>query len=327
MRKCLLLLLMLALLYTCAAAEDEELSIADVLTQVHPDVANTIQQTPTPAEMKEAEVASFYEADGSVLITLTAGGDVELGGTVYEEELARHGGDAAFLTHNIQSTLLADDLTILNLVNAPSLCTKALFVGGAELFTTQQSGLQVQEVKGLKIANLNYSCLDNLDDVWNRLTQEVAAAKAQYPFVIVSFTWGSKDSYTPDDTQAALGRAAVDAGADLVLGHGSRHIQPIEYYGGAYICYSLGSFISSVDEKPDDMSSFLFQLHIRIRHDVLTQEGFRILPIRISSRTDKNDLIPSLLNKAAAVDSIITTLNENGKGLPFTVEEYPLSWQ
>lgn len=326
MRKCLLLLLLLVLAFSCASAEDEELSIADVLTQVHPDVANTIQQTPTPAEEKAEEAASIYEADGSVLITLTAGGDVELGGTVYEVELTRHEGDAAFLTHNIQSTLLADDLTILNLVNAPSLCTKALYDGGAELFTTLQSGMQVQEVKGLKIANLNYSCRDDLEDVWSRLAQEVAVAKAQYAFVIVSFTWGSENSYTPDDTQTALGRAAVDAGADLVLGHGSRHIQPIEFYGGAYICYSLGSFISSADEKPDDMSSFLFQLHLRIRNDVLTQEGFRILPIRISSRTDRNDLAPSLLDKATAVDSIITTLRENAKNLPFAVEEYPLSW-
>lgn len=326
MRKCLLLPLLLSLVFTGAFAEDEELSIADVLTQVHPDVANTIQQTPTPAEEQAEEAASIYEADGSVLITITVGGDVELGGTVYEDELARYAGDATFLTRNIQDTLLADDLTILNLVNAPNLCTNALLEGGAELFTAPLSGMQVQEVKGLKIANLNYACQDDLESVWNRLSQDIAVAKAQYAFVIVSFTWGSENCYTPDDTQTALGRAAVDAGANLVLGHGSRHIQPIEYYGGAYICYSLGCFISSANEKPDDMSSFLFQLHLRIRNDALTQEGFRILPIRISSRTDRNDLTPTLLDKAAAVDSLITTLRENAKDLPFAVEEYLLSW-
>lgn len=325
MRKCLLLLLALVLVCACAAAEDEEVSIADVLTQVHPDVANTIQQTPTPEEVQEQEAASIYEADGSVLITLTAAGDVELGGTVYDNELARYAGDLAFLTRNIQETLLADDLTILHLVDAPVLCSAALNAGGVELLTAQQ-GVQVQEVKGLKIAVVSYSCLEDWEAVWNSLTQDIAAAKAQYPFVIVSFHWGDENSYTPDDTQTLLGRAAVDAGADLVLGHHSQHIQPIEYYGGAYICYSLGAFIDSTNEKPDDMSSFLFQLRLRIRDDVLTQEGFRILPIRISSRTDRNDLTPTLLDKASAVDSIITTLQENGKNLPFVVDEYKLGW-
>lgn len=326
MRKCLLLLLALLLACTCAAAEDEELSIADVLTQAHPDVANTIQQTPTPEETRAEEAASIYENDGSVLITLTAGGDVQLGGAVFEDELARHAGDAAFLTRNIQETLQTDDLTILNLVEAPALCAGTLSGAGAELLSAPQAGLQATEVKGLKIAVLNYTCLENPEAVQARLAQDIAAAKAQYPFVIVSFTWGSEGSYTPDDTQTLLGRTAAEAGAGLVLGHGSRHIQPIEHYSGAYICYSLGSFTCSASEKPDDMSSFLFQLHLRIQDGELTQEGFRILPIRISSRTDRNDLSPTLLDKAAAVDSILTTLQENGKALPFVVEAYPLSW-
>lgn len=326
MRKCLLLLLALMLACTCAAAEDEELSITDVLNQAHPGVADTIQQTPTPEQVQAEEAASIYEADGSVLITITAGGDVELGGSVYEDELARYTGDAAFLTRNIQETLLADDLTILNVLESPTLGRAALIAGGVEAMTTQVRSMQIKEVKGLQIAILSYSCQSDLEGVWNHLSQDVAAAKAQYPFVIVSFIWGDEHSYTPNDTQTALGRMAADAGADLVLGHGSRHIQPIESYNGAYICYSLGSFSSAASEKPDDMSSFLFQLHLRIRNGELSQEGFRIIPIRISSRTDRNDLAPTLLDKAAAVDSILTTLQENGKALPFVVEAYPLSW-
>lgn len=197
MRRCLLLLLALMLACTCAAAEDQELSIADVLTQVHPDVANTIQQTPEPSAVQAQEEASIYEKDGSVLITLTAGGEVTLGGTIYEDELARHSGDAAFLARNLQETLLEDDLTILSLVEAPALCTTALAAGGAELLTPQQAGPLAQEVKGLQIAVLSYSCLEDWTAVEARLVQDIAAAKTQYPFVIVSFRWGQEDSYTP----------------------------------------------------------------------------------------------------------------------------------
>lgn len=323
MRKCLLLALVL--LCTTAAAADEELSITDVLSQTDPAVASTIQQTPVPQE-EPVEEETIYELDGSVLITITAGGDVTLGGTVYDSELARYAGDAAFLTRNLQETLLADDLTLVNLVDAPTLCQDALRADGVDVFTTAAYELQIQEVKGLKIGILSYSALENPDALLARLPQDVAAAKAQCPFVIVSFHWGEENSYTASDTQTILGRSAVDAGADLVLGHHSQHIQPIEYYGGAYICYSLGTFVSSDSEKPDDMSSFLFQLRLRIRDDQLTQESFRILPIRISSRTDRNDLAPTLLEKVSAIDSILTTLQENGKALPFVVDSYPLTW-
>ena len=69
-------------------------------------------------------------------------------------------------------------------------------------------------------------------------------------------------------------------------------MNPIEYYNGVYICYSLGNFCFAGNSKPSDMSSFMFQTHWRIRDDEITNEGFRIIPIRISSRTDRATTYP-----------------------------------
>ena len=93
-----------------------------------------------------------------------------------------------------------------------------------------------------------------------------------------------------------------------------------------YICYSLGNFCFAGNSKPSDMSSFMFQTRFRVKDGVVSNEGFRIIPIRISSRTDYNDFTPTPLTKDTAIDSVLTTLKENGRKLEYAVSEYPLDW-
>ena len=191
--------------------------------------------------------------------------------------------------------------------------------------------LGVIDVKGIQIAMLSYLCIDRYDQLWNTVPAEIAAAKEMYPLVIVSFHWGTELKYYPTDNQIKMGRLAVDSGADLVLGHHSHRIQPIEQYKGVYICYSLGNFCFAGNSKPSDMTSYLFQTRFRVREgengQEITNEGFIIIPIRISSRTDKNDFIPTVLTKESTIDSILNTLKENGrKHCDYAVSEYPLAW-
>ena len=191
--------------------------------------------------------------------------------------------------------------------------------------------LGVIDVKGIQIAMLSYLCIDRYDQLWNTVPAEIAAAKEMYPLVIVSFHWGTELKYYPTDNQIKMGRLAVDSGADLVLGHHSHRIQPIEQYKGVYICYSLGNFCFAGNSKPSDMTSYLFQTRFRVREgengQEITNEGFIIIPIRISSRTDKNDFIPTVLTKESTIDSILNTLKENGrKHSDYAVSEYPLAW-
>ena len=190
--------------------------------------------------------------------------------------------------------------------------------------------LGVIEVKGIEIAMLSYLCIDRYDQLWDKVPADIKAAKEAYPLVIVNFHWGNELMYHPTDNQIKMGRLAVDAGADLVLGHHSHRIQPIEYYNGVYICYSLGNFCFAGNSKPSDMTSYLFQTRFRIREGAdgqqITNEGFIIIPIRISSRTDRNDFIPTVLTKESAIDAILSTLKEHGRKLDYAVDSYPLSW-
>ncbi len=82
-----------------------------------------------------------------------------------------------------------------------------------------------------------------MDTVAVKSAIRAAARKADY--VIVSFHWGVEKSYYPTDRQVRDGRAAVDAGADLVLSHHPHRIQGVEYYRNGLIAYSLGNFVFS----------------------------------------------------------------------------------
>ncbi len=182
-------------------------------------------------------------------------------------------------------------------------------------------------VKGIDVAMLSYLCIDRYESLWDKVPADIAAAKEKYPLVIVSFHWGNEKDYSPTENQIKMGRLAVDAGADLVVGHHSHRMNPIECYNGVYICYSLGNFCFAGNIKPDDMSSFVFQIRFKVKDGVCTSRGFRIIPIRISSKSNTNDFIPTPYTDGSKIDAVVTTLKDNGKKLTYAVAEYPLDWK
>ena len=65
-------------------------------------------------------------------------------------------------------------------------------------------------------------------------------SEAPPPFVVVRPRWGRRHRWITEGQQA-LGRALIDAGADLVVGHGSGTLQEVERYEERWIVYGLGS--------------------------------------------------------------------------------------
>lgn len=83
----------------------------------------------------------------------------------------------------------------------------------------------------------------------DRVCTTIAAAKAEADAVIVAIHWGvppfwlSPSQGLLAEYQQPLGRTLIEAGADLVCGHHSHTLHPIELYRGKPICYSLGNFL------------------------------------------------------------------------------------
>jgi poly-gamma-glutamate capsule biosynthesis protein CapA/YwtB (metallophosphatase superfamily) len=79
--------------------------------------------------------------------------------------------------------------------------------------------------------------------VRERVAAAVDSARRTADLVVVSFHWGKELHSLPEPYQREFGHAAVDAGADLVLGHHPHVLQGFELYRGKPIAYSLGNFV------------------------------------------------------------------------------------
>ena len=69
---------------------------------------------------------------------------------------------------------------------------------------------------------------------------DVAALRAEADIVVASCHWGVGREVL--QYMAEIAHAAVDSGADIVIGHGPHYSLPVEIYRGKPIFYGLGSF-------------------------------------------------------------------------------------
>jgi Bacterial capsule synthesis protein PGA_cap len=72
------------------------------------------------------------------------------------------------------------------------------------------------------------------------LAADIAALRAQADVVVGSFHWGLHREVL--QYMSEIAHTAIDAGADLVVGHGPHYSLPVEVYRGKPIFYGLGSF-------------------------------------------------------------------------------------
>ncbi len=75
------------------------------------------------------------------------------------------------------------------------------------------------------------------------MQQDVRALRECVDVLVVSCHWGVSGSEEIVDYQVEIGHAAIDAGANLVMGHHPHVPQRVEVYNERVIFYSLGNFI------------------------------------------------------------------------------------
>jgi poly-gamma-glutamate synthesis protein (capsule biosynthesis protein) len=75
------------------------------------------------------------------------------------------------------------------------------------------------------------------------LKSSIQNLKSKSDFIVVTMHAGTEYAKTPNTAQTAFAHAAVDDGADMVIGSHPHWVQTIEEYNGKYIFYSLGNFI------------------------------------------------------------------------------------
>lgn len=84
-----------------------------------------------------------------------------------------------------------------------------------------------------------------------RVSADVAAIRPDVDLVVVILHSGYEYIEEPSEPQVAAARAAVDAGADLVVGHHAHILQGIHRYNDGVIAYGLGNFLFNIDGPPE----------------------------------------------------------------------------
>jgi len=121
------------------------------------------------------------------------------------------------------------------------------------------------------------------------MLNDVRSARAAADIVIVSLNWGKLSAAKPTKAQQDLAQQIADAGADVIVGSGSRVVQPVTWLtskvadGGirqTLCAWSLGSLINE-SRKDGNVIGMLLQLQIFFDGDSISFEKVCYTPTYI----------------------------------------------
>lgn len=158
-----------------------------------------------------------------------------------------------------------------------------------------------------------YSLRDNHEKV---LAEVVELKKNCEGFLVCSIHWGLEGLDYPGPDEVRLGRALIDAGVDVVVGHHSHLLWPIERYKNGLIFYSLGNFVFDLWARDTKLS---------VIADIRLKEGespdYSLVPVVIG---EGFTLAPA---DASESSEILARLSENIQPVELTAEEYEQNHQ
>jgi hypothetical protein len=159
---------------------------------------------------------------------------------------------------------------------------EALEAAGLE-HTGAEDQITVVEVKGVKVAVVGFSSYagaNPLNDL-DAAAAVVSSARDKADLVVVQVHMGAEGSdknHVKPGTETYFGenrgnpikfsRTVIDAGADLVVGHGPHVLRGMEFYKGKLIAYSLGNFAGGGRTlSRDGILKYAGVLHVSLTKD------------------------------------------------------------
>ena len=123
-----------------------------------------------------------------------------------------------------------------------------------------------------------------------RFKDDIADLRRRVDFLVASNHWGLDHDVL--DYQREIGHAAIDAGADLVMGHGPHHPLGIEVYKDKPIFYSLGSFSFETGHRARRHPDWIgLMVRLSLERGALREAAFSFV-----RHNEKNETIPRPLS-------------------------------
>ena len=152
-----------------------------------------------------------------------------------------------------------------------------------------------------------------------RMINDIKQLKEKSDIVIVSYHWGVSGTTEPVSYQSDIGKAVIDAGADLVFGHGPHKYQKIELYQGKPILHSLGQAVF------DDIRSNRNTRHREglLANVVIKDKKISLVTLVPTWREDDNEvrLYDPNVGKGHELFGYLQSINEEGAELKIKGKE------
>jgi len=178
------------------------------------------------------------------------------------------------------------------------------YVGAGKNFTESHTA-KIIERNGVKVAYLGYTNLlpyslrqvDSVPSVAGidvgQIEKDIQKARDEGAHIVVtSFHFGEEYETKHNQYQEQIAHAAIDAGADLVIGHHPHVVQEVEKYNNGIIAYSLGNLIFDQNFSVD--TSFGQVLRV-----IADKEGLK------KAETIQVDFSSTYVPKVGTIESIL----------------------
>ncbi len=157
---------------------------------------------------------------------------------------------------------------------------------------------------------------DLSDQRVDRIGDLIRSVRQPRDVVIASIHWGSNWGFAVPDEHVRFAHGLIRAGVDLVHGHSSHHVRPVEVFDGKLILYGCGDFlddyegIAGYEEFRDDLTVMYFPAV-----DALTG---RLVELQLTPMQIKHFRV----NRASPEDAgwIMDTINRESRKFGFRVE-------
>ena len=149
---------------------------------------------------------------------------------------------------------------------------------------------QIIEVKGVKVGFIG---LTEWDYDVSEVKEMISELRAECDILVASFHWGEEKRYTSTTEQRRYAKAAVEAGADVVVGHHSHVVSGVTEYEDVPVVFSVGNLCFGGNSSPYDMDAMLFQPTFTVDHTgTIIDTDFEVIPVRISGDKSMNGYQP-----------------------------------
>lgn len=148
----------------------------------------------------------------------------------------------------------------------------------------------IYEVDGVKIGMAGFTFPWQLEPIYKAIDSLRADG---CEIVIITVHTGVERMYEPESVAVNMAHDIIDYGADIYVGHHPHRLQPIEYYNGKYILYSLSNFVFGGQPWLTDPDTAIVQCTFTVDLGELIGCRLNVIPYSMTTTFPGNDYCPT----------------------------------